>query len=444
MSGINIRRAVGGWREWVRVGLLFITLEVAVLSVEWAHWINPGPHLTLVLAVSVLAGWQLARGRLRGWLAHVISLSAGAAMTLWQGSYLLSAPPRLTGLISALRSWWQAGGAAPAAVIITFGVFLIILTWIVGYISAWYLVRKGNAWVGVALGAVIVLVNLSNLPGSYYFFFGGYFLAAALLVAWCRLYGLQLRRAGLSGANARRVLAYSSVTLLCLVVLAGALAWVVPAPRVSGLQTALAAQMLWKRDIEDSRLNVFASVPSKQPFDVGAGYGELDFGPVWHENDRVNFVVSSPLPAYWRAHVYDTYNASGWSDSQVSAAMLEKGTAWGDAGVPPEAMVTYNVTASVKSDVLLMAGEFIAADTPVAGPYRRPGYRRHHHPARPQPGRELFGHLEFRIRFTRRAGGGQDGLSAGNHRAVPATAAQLPQGYHATRQEIDPASPYAL
>ncbi len=328
MSGQDIRRAGGGWQERVKIILLFVTLEVAVLSVEWAHWINPQPHLTLVLAGAVLAGWLLARSRIHGWLALIAALAAGAAVTLLQGGYLLPASPRFAGLTAALQSWWQAGGAAPDAVIITFGVFLTVLTWMIGYISTWYLVRKGNACIGAGLGAVVVLVNLSNLPGSYYAFFGAYFLAGAWLVAWCRLAGKPYL-AGKVQRFSRRFLASAGASLLCLVVLAGALAWEVPAPRVSGLQTALAAQMPWKRDIEDSRLNVFASVPSKQPIDVAASHDELEFGTVWHENDRINFVVDSPHPAYWRVHVYDTYSAAGWSESEVSDVMLEKGASWG-------------------------------------------------------------------------------------------------------------------
>lgn len=364
MSGQNVKRAESAWPERVKVILLFVTLEVAVLSVEWARWISPQPYLTLVLVGSVLAGWLLARSRLPGWLTHILALSAGAAVTLLQGCYLLSAPPRFEGLMAAFRSWWQAGGAAPEAVMITFGVFLTVLTWLIGYVATWYLVRKGNPWVGAALGAVVVLVNLSNLPGSYYPFFVAYFLAGALLVAWCRL-SARTWPAGRDRPDTRRVMKYTGVSLLCLAVLAGALAWEVPEPRVSGLQTALAAQMLWKRDIEDSRLNVFASVPAKQPIDVAATHDELEFGPVWHESDRVSFIVDSPHPAYWRVHIYDVYGAAGWSDSEVSDSVLEKNTAWGNAGAPHEEMVTYNVTAEVKTNFLLMAGEFVAADTPV-------------------------------------------------------------------------------
>jgi transglutaminase-like putative cysteine protease len=356
------------WPDWTRVILLFLTLEVAVLSVELAHWIKPQPSLTLVLAVAVLAGFVLASRRIPGWLSHVAALFVGAAVSLWQGFFLVPAQPmaaRFEGLLAALRSW-QAGGAASESAMITFGVFLVVLTWLIGYVATWCLLRRGNAWVGPALGAVIVLVNLSNLPDGLhiFLFFGGYFLASALLIAWNRLAG-RLQPVGAVRRYGRRLLVYVGTSLLCLVVLAGALAWVVPAPRVPGLQTALAARMLWKEDIEGSNLNVFASVPSKQPINTGASLDKIEFGLAWHASEKINFIVNSPRPSYWRVHVYDVYGADGWSNSPVSDQILDEDTAWGDEAVPPDDLMTYTVTAATKTDVLLMAGNFVASDSPV-------------------------------------------------------------------------------
>ncbi len=357
-----------GWlRSWPEIGrvvLLFVALEVAVYSIERVEWITPQPYLTLVLILSILASWRLAVSRIPGCLSHTVVLFLGAVVTLWQGIYLLPAGNRFEGLITALQSWWQAGGAAPDAVKITFGVFLILLTWIIGYISTWVLLRKGNAWIGLALGFIVVLVNLSNLPDSYYPFLVAYFLAGAMLVAWNHVSG----RFAFSGAIrrlARLVLVYTGIALLCLVVLAGTLAWIVPVPRLPGLQTAVAVRTLWARDIEGSRLNVFASVPSKQPINTAANLDEINFGKVWHKSDEINFIVNSPRPAYWRIQVYDTYGASGWSNAPVRDNMLNRDATWGDGDVSANDTMTYTVNTEIRTDFLLMAGDFIASDTPV-------------------------------------------------------------------------------
>jgi transglutaminase-like putative cysteine protease len=341
---------------------------MAVSGIEWAHWITPQPWLTLVLVMAVAAGWGLAGRRFSGWQSHAAAFFTGAVIAFWQALILMPSQPlgtRLESMVAALRSFWQAGGASPESVTVTFGVFLVALTWIAGYVSAWYLVRKRNPWPGAAMGALVVLVNLSNLPDSFgaFLFFGGYFLLSASLIAWCRLAG-RPDPAGALRRYTRRVLVYAGTSLLCLVVLGSSLAWMVPAPRLSDLQTALAARMPWKQDIESSRLNVFAAVPSKQPISSAANLDEIDFGPLWHESDTIAYTVESPSPAYWRVHVFDTYGAAGWSNSQVSDYPLDGRTAWGDPP-PAENTVTYNVTADIKTDVLLMTGDFVAANTPV-------------------------------------------------------------------------------
>jgi len=356
----------GKWHEWVGVILLFLTLEVAVLSVERAQWISPQPYLSLILAVAVLAGWRLAMSRLHGWLSHIIAFFAGVIVILVQGMYLLPSRPadsRFDGLLAALRSWWQAGGTDPATTNIPFGVLLIVLTLAIGYIAIWSLLRRGNAWTGLALGLVVLLVNLTNLPDGYYPYFGAYFLAGAILIAWNRL-PRQLYFEDRARRYARRVLTYTGVSLLCVMVLAGALAWIVPAPRLPGLQTEVATRTLWKRGIEGSHFNVFASVPSKQAINTAANLGELDFGTAWHLSDKINFIVASPRPAYWRIQVYDTYDASGWSNSPVSDFMLDEDEMWGEHAARPADAMTFAVTTDIRTDFLLLAGNFIASDTP--------------------------------------------------------------------------------
>jgi hypothetical protein len=356
----------GRWHAWVTVTLLFAALEVAVFSVEQADWIKPQPFLTLVLAAAVLAGWRLAASRVPGWLSHIIAIFAGAAVTLVQGMYILPSLPvdgRFAGLMAALSSWWQAGGADPATMMVPFGVLMIVLTWAIGYIAAWSLLRRGNAWTGLALGLVVLLVNLSNLPAGYYPFFGAYFLAGAMLIAWNRL-SRQLYFEGAARRYARRVLAYTGVSLLCLMVLAGALAWVVPAPHLPGLQTEVAARTLWKKDLEGSHFNVFASVPAKQAINTAANLGEIDFGTAWPLGDKINFIVASPRPAYWRIQVYDTYDASGWSNRPVSDFMLDEDETWGGLAKRPADAMTFSVTTDIRTDFLLLAGDFIASDTP--------------------------------------------------------------------------------
>lgn len=320
--------------------LLFLVLEIAVLSIERARWITPQPSLTLVLFLSMVMAWLLGRTRLPGEIKHVLALIAGGGVTAWQAYGL----PVET---------------------MAFGIFLVLLTWVMGYVSSWFILRRKNAWVAVCLGAVVILVNLSNLPDRYYFFFGLYFVAAMFLITQTRLVKQHYVSTSRTGSPGRGWF-YLGASLLCLVVLAVSFAWVIPQARVPQLQTAIATRILWKQDIEKSPLNFFAAVPAKQPLSTSSTRRDLLFEKDWHEGDQVDFVVNSPHPAYWRVSVYDTYTPQGWVNSPTSDYMLEREKPWGGAGeLAGQDTITYMVTTRFKTDVLLTAGSFISADTPV-------------------------------------------------------------------------------
>ncbi|OGO41686.1 MAG: hypothetical protein A2137_07255 [Chloroflexi bacterium RBG_16_58_8] len=352
------------WRAVINLILLFFTLEIAVLSVEGARWITPQPSLTLTLVLSVLAAAWLSRKRLPGVIIHLAAALIGGLLTLWQLSNLLTAPgiaSRLSQAITALQSWWQATGTLPAGTeSLSFAFFLVLLTWFIGYISTWLLVRRRNAWVGVSLGALVTLVNLSNLTDGYYLYLGLYFLAAVLLVAHVRM----IRHPSPEGYS-RRGWAYIGAVLLCIIIVAGATARFTPEVRSPKLQTFIATRTLWKKDLEASPLNIFNAVPSKQPLSTSGTHREQRFEITWHASDKIDYIVKSDRPSYWRVHVYDIYGAEGWENSPSSDNFLDAKVIWGGEGLPAgPGLTTYTVSTKLKTDIMLMAGSFISADNP--------------------------------------------------------------------------------
>ncbi len=348
----------------VNIILLFITLEIAVLSVEQARWITPQPSLTLTLIISVMVTWWLARRRLPGVVVHILIVFIGLLMTMWQALNLMTAPDigsRISQLMAAMQSWGQAADTAPAGTEnLSFAVFLVLLTWLISYISTWFLVRRRDAWVGVSLGALVVLVNLSNLTDGYYFYLGLYILAAALLVTHVRM----TKHPDVTRYS-RKAWAYIGAALLCIVVLAGAIARLTPELRIPELQTLIATHTLWKKDIEQSRLNFFNAVPAKQPVSTSSTHREQAFEGEWHQGDKIDFIVRSTRPSYWRVHVYDVYTARGWENSPTSDYLLDQKVLWGGGELPSgPAATTYKVSANLKTDILLMGGSFISSDNP--------------------------------------------------------------------------------
>ncbi|OGO06440.1 MAG: hypothetical protein A2Y92_00165 [Chloroflexi bacterium RBG_13_57_8] len=329
------------WLGWLNLFLLVAVLEVAVLSLERARWIMPQPSLTLVLILAVFAVWSLVAFRLHGALVHALSLAIGVPVAIWQ--------------VNVFRS----------SDVFSFAVFLTVITWVMGYLSTWFLLRRNNAWVAVCFGAVVVLVNLSNLPARYYTYFGFYFVAAVFLLVLTRV----VRRRSPAEQGDRypgkgRLFFISA--LLCIVILAVAVSWAMPDVRFPQLQTMIATKILWKQDIEKSPFNLFASVPSKQSLNTNNMRLDLPFQATWHYGDRIDYIVNAGSPSYWQVRAYDVYTAGGWENSPVTDYVLKSKKAW-EGTAPPEnsEKFIYTVTPNIKTDVLLTSGSFVAANKPV-------------------------------------------------------------------------------
>ena len=343
ISWTGLKSRLSNWHRWLNIVLLFLVLEIAVLSIEQARWITPQPSLTLVLVLAMLAAWLLVRSRLPGIVAHFLALVIGILLTWWQATIVV----------------------APGEAILYFAVFLAFLTWVMGYVATWFLLRRKNAWVGASLGATVILVNLSNLPGRYYFFFGFYFIVAMLLITMTRITKQHYTMEGSTGYPGRGLL-YFAVSLVCLGILAVSIAWVTPEIRTPQLQTAIATRILWKHDIEESPINFFGAIPAKQPLNTSSTRRDLFFDEEWHDGDQIHFVVNTDRPSYWRVHVYDTYTTQGWTNSATDRYLLEKNVRWSDPGAFIERdKITYTVATYLRTDVLLTAGRFISSDTTV-------------------------------------------------------------------------------
>ncbi|MBN1161003.1 MAG: DUF4129 domain-containing protein [Dehalococcoidales bacterium] len=355
-----------GWQSWVKVALLFLTLEMAVLSVEQAHWVDPQPSLTLILIISVILGVILARVRIFGLFKFLITLVIGLVVSAWQVMNVLTTPEaasRFSHFLDVIASWWRgSAGALPGDEKVVFVVFIALLTWIVGSLSIWFVLRRNNAWWAAIMGGLVILFNLSNLPDSYYIYFFLYFFAAALLVAVTRMTGRSLKtetKANYSG----RSLFYLGISLLCIIGVAASFSWVTPQVRATGLQDFIATKLPWQRDFLESEYNIFNMVPSKQSVTTATSLKDIDFGERWNQGDEIEYVVYSERPSYWRVSVYSTYTSEGWTGSTGEKILLEANSPW--EGTEDGEIMKYAVTTEIFTDVLLNSGGFISADIPV-------------------------------------------------------------------------------
>ena len=335
----RIMSGLGNWPYWLGVLLLYATLEVAVLSLEQADWINPQPPLSLVLFLAIACGWFLSATRLRGVVILSLFLILGAGVTYWLG------------VIPGL-----AGGRE------LFSIFLVAVVWVMGTLSIWYLLRHDNGWVGAVSGGIVIVVNLSNLPPQFFYFLGLYFLAAVLLIIHVRLSRCDFDK---QHGFQRRGRVFLFVILAVFTTAGTFFAWVMPQARAPFLQNTIATKLFWMRDAEESSFNIFASVPSKQPLSTIATRGDLALGTNWHHSDQIDYIIQAPYATYWRVHAYDTYTGEGWQNLPTADTVFTENTEWnGSASVDGSRTLTYSVTPEIRTDSLLTGGIFLSAGVP--------------------------------------------------------------------------------
>ncbi len=356
----------GDWKIWLNTVFLFVCLEVAVYSIEHARWINPQPSLTLVLFLSVIFVWLLNVARLPGWVIHIPAIIAGLLVTVWQGVHILPGTAGINQLFTVIGLWLRGGaGLQPEEDKAIFGTALVLLTWLVGYLSTWFVLHRRNAWVAVFLGMIVILVNLSNLTEKAFLFFIFYVLAGVLLIIWTRAASQPSAR-GRTGGYSGKSLFYLIISLFCITSLAVSLAWVTPQLRLSSLQNKIASSMPWKQNIQDSNFNILNAVPSKKWVATQAEIQTMSFGQTWHTGNDVIYTVKSARPAYWQVNIYDIYQTDSWTTSNATEEMMDTKTNWKDAPDDPgKDKLAYDVTTSIGTDVVLLTGDFASAEMPV-------------------------------------------------------------------------------
>ncbi len=358
-----IRTIIGSSREITSVLLVFLSLAIAVWSIEQANWIRPQPSLITVLFLAVLTGLLLFRSRLPARITYPVMIVLGLGVTVWQAVSLMP----LSDTESAFRAWWVAvSGIRPSEGTTYFAMFLCIVVWIIGYISTWYVLRKRNVWVAVGLGTLAVLINLSNLPREDYLFLPFYLITAMLLIGQVNLAKQGIWFGRRYNNFPRRGVLYLVTATLCISVLTVITAWFVPQPSVDQLGLASFGGTLNGDAVRGQWFNIFADVRSKWTQISSSEQQTLSFSDPLSTSKRIQFVVSADRPAYWRVRRYDTYQSWGWSSSEISNRQV--GTyeeIFESDGYEQGEQLTYTVENKLKTDIVLVAGELLSADMPV-------------------------------------------------------------------------------
>lgn len=360
---------LNNWKQLASSLALLVMLGITVWSVQQAQWISPQPSLMTVLVLAIIAGWLLATSRLPAVASYPLAIVLGAGIVLWQLTSLTGETgitASLARLAKDFQSWWQAADAKePSQETIQVAVAFAYLTWVVGFVSTWFVMRRQNPWVAVSLGGAALLVNLTNLPDKAFIFFFFYLVAALLFIAQTTaLKGYSWSSKQWTGSRQNGV-KYLLASVLCLSTVAVSLAWLTPEVRVYSIESLVQAKMPFRDETESYWQSFFGSVRANKPTLVHGQEGALRFGGSLELSSQVLFLVNTERPRYWRTQTYDIYAPRGWQASPTTDEALGLG------GAQPKAApsgsytrLTYTVVPEVYTDVLLTTGEVTSTSIP--------------------------------------------------------------------------------
>ena len=303
---------------WATVAILLLTMVVVSESINAAEWVD-ADGLTAVLLWSGIVALALAKVRISWILLMPAGMVVGAVAILWQAARGVegeTAFDRMRETFIRLDVWWEAAiGGGISTDLLPFFIMLLVIAWVIGFLSSWFIFRNNNAWIAVVLLGTATLTNLSFLPDRFAFrFFLFVFLAMILVVRMSviqrheRWRQLSVRFAPVSGWLTLHATVWFSIVVLIAAV-------ALPMRIYTNEQIA----ELWSvgrapvATAEDFFSRLFAALPTKKD-QPGRFFGKwLPFiGKISFGGEPVAWAVTD-YPSYWLSRTYNYYTSKGWA-----------------------------------------------------------------------------------------------------------------------------------
>ena len=302
---------------WFSLFLLVVMVYCSIWSIQAAGWVDHLSILTFTTIIGLLLGVLVAKQHLLPrLLSHTLALVFALFLALWQASVAFY-QGNMAADLQSLHSWLLLilrGGYSNDDSIFLF--FIIALTFLLAYASAWLLYRTRIPWLVVVLNAVVLLINLNYVTNDLIIFLIIFLLASLLLLLRFNLYESVQRwhRQGLRYSDGLGWDVMQTGTLLSIGILI--FSWILPAsyidPNVSQLWTSKTSPIV---QLEDTWNRIFSINGGAIAANHGNFQNTLALGGNPNLTQEIVFRVNmnNSNPQYLGLISYDTYTTyRGW------------------------------------------------------------------------------------------------------------------------------------
>ena len=355
---------------WIALVLLVANLGTVIVSVERADW-APTPNLIGVLLLAMLTALVFHRLPVWSGLAILPGLVLGGLTIVWQMSNFTVDGEPLGGaaiLWDRLTLWMDAareGSINIDKVPFSFGV--VTASWLMGYLGGWVFLRHRNFWGVFVLSGLGLFSNLTFLPPNTIFLLSLYLFTALLAVA--RIQAVrrqsQWQRRGISYDDELRTLSLSDSFFLAVAIIVIAILL----PAGGSWSTATGAYESLRRPLvtlEDDFNRLFAGLPARREIGFRVWDDVMAFQGTIKPGNNHTLVVESPVPMYWKARTYDTYNGKGWTSDHTLFKELDYVPEFARPAQPHNRVdIRYAVTPLYSSNILFGGSRVVEVDRDV-------------------------------------------------------------------------------
>ncbi|MFC1930520.1 hypothetical protein ACFLWE_01335, partial [Chloroflexota bacterium] len=301
------------------VSLLMLSLLVltTVVITEKSGWIELPKPVYLCL-FTLLFTWLLGVSKLSSLVCHLVSTVFALTSIIGLGASTMSAPgwsSKVSILLYRIVIWWDiVRGGTPAADSLPLVLLMLVIMWLMSYLSMWWMLRLSKKWVALIPTAFWIFINSRYIPYEISLYFGLYLLFLTLFIV-----NLALKD---TWRYPQRLVSLALLLAISLPMLG--VAWNVPStsiPGAGGFKSRVESH--WVR-LEYGFNRYFTPNPVVETLPLGMvslhnfgsemilkGGIDLPHKPVME--------VKSPVAGYLIGATYDVYTGRGWQQTDPNA-----------------------------------------------------------------------------------------------------------------------------